>query len=201
MKTKQISPEDVANAKSIYIFGIENNKGKRVFPSLRKVAQMTGVPLRLLLKLSASEEWTDQRYATYQEFYNRLKEERLARLIEQGIDLKDSLLMGAIAGIRLVRMRLGLIARDVQENPTHQKIRGYEMRDLATALETFKRVGEGALGEFATEQEYTWRDILQIARAKQARGQLPSKEANRQSEQDGAVRAEGGAGSLQSGPH
>jgi hypothetical protein len=160
-----VTPDQLAFAKSLYVFGIEDEKGKRVFPTLRRVAKRTKIPVRVLIEHAQHEDWLQERGFAHEEFYVRMKEEMLQKLVEKSIELRTRLADGARVGINIVTARLGLIAREMtqDQHSTPKGARGFELRDLGMALETFKRIGLDSLGDNMAE-EFTWRDLVTQAK-------------------------------------
>lgn len=156
------SVDRLAKARLIYVTGYTSKEG-RVFPSLKWISRELHIPLDVLKKAASREGWHRERMATYEEYYQSLKEQVLRELQEQSIDFRKTIVEGARLGIDLIKQRLHLMQEDFQKSPSHSKVRGYEIRDLGAALEAFRRIGQEALGDKLTET-YTWKDILTQAR-------------------------------------
>lgn len=147
-----------------YVLGTETPDG-RIFPSLEDLAQKYNVPLITLKRLAAREGWHRERFETYEKYYQELKERTLRELTENAVSFRKSLYEGAAIAVDLICERLKLMQKDWRENPKHSKIRGYELRDIGSALEAFKRVGQEALGDKLTD-DYTWKDLIYAAKNK-----------------------------------
>lgn len=194
-KKKQPTPDQVAFAKSLYVFGIEDAGGKRVFPTLRRVAKRTGVAFHTLAEFAQREEWLNERAFAHEEFYARMKEEMIQKLVEKSIALRTTLSDGARVGINIVTARLGMIARAMVEAQEKQKTapkgaRGFELRDLGMALETYKRVGFDALGDTMGE-EFTWRDLVTQAKGQGQKQDVSHEQKRKYAEEVGDGEASG----------
>lgn len=164
MKRKP-TPDQLAYAKSLYVFGVEDGEGKRTFPTLRRVAKQTKISLPILIEYAQKENWLGERSFAHEEFYTRMKEEMIEKLVERSMALRTTIADGARVGANIVTARLGLIAREMARlQGKTKKARGYELRDLGMALETFKRIGFDALGDQVSE-EFTWRDLVTQAKS------------------------------------
>jgi hypothetical protein len=194
-----VTPDRLAFAKTLYVFGMETDEGKRIFPSLRKVSKKAKIPFQLISKLSYEEDWEQQRGTMYNEYYRRVQEDTLRKLVENSSRFRESLFGGAALSASLIIARL----KDIQERAKEKGarglskiIRGYEMRDLAMAMEGFKRIGMESIGDHATEA-FSWKDLTIAAKGRSfgdrsLRGQpkqvVRAKKKEAEMDDDSAVR-------------
>ncbi len=169
-RVKDPTPDLLAKAKSMYVFGVVNPDGKRVFPTLRKVSRMTGVPFLTLARLAEEENWKEERYHAYREAYDRIREEMIAKYVQEGARFEQELLQGATIGLRIINARISQIALAVNEqgrvpaDPKTTAVKAWEMRDLTFAMEVLKRIGLEIMGRHQAASEVSWSDIARMAR-------------------------------------
>lgn len=160
--------EKVERARAMYVFGVVDPDGKKVFPSLKRVSAMSGVPFTVLSRIAAKENWKLAREQAVADYHRRLREEAMSKHVQAVLEVQEDVLESVRLAVRLVKARLAqiAIAQSKQKgevlDPKEAAVRSWEIRDLASSIETLKRIGSDVVGD-VSPGNLTWADIVRIA--------------------------------------
>lgn len=169
-KKVHLTVDEFRQVRDLYVQGVENEKGKRVHPTLETLAADFGVAVRTLEKRSASDGWVKQR----EDFETKLRTEVDAKkrktLAAQLIDFDSRALnlatavLGQIGRIinnaetrrqvaqedHLVRFRRNneTVEEMVLADPNMDPLSPTALTMLANAVSASQKAGRLALGEY-----------------------------------------------------
>jgi DNA-binding transcriptional regulator YhcF (GntR family) len=168
VKTSKTDEKLIIKARTMYVFGIEKD-GKHILPSIRDVARALGLNFRTLQERAVKEKWHEERTRTYRAISKEVKNRLMAEYVESNFKIRSSMVEACLLGVKLIQSRLAQVAVAAREQgvsavPTKQAaVQSWEMRDLAAALETLRRIVSDVMGDEVVESTITWQDVLRQA--------------------------------------
>nr|BAL52707.1 hypothetical protein HGMM_F03A04C30 [uncultured prokaryote] len=158
--------------KAEYTLGVVNERGERVYPSVRELAQKYRVGMSSIVRHSRREGWVQLREKFRQEVVAEATQKTVANLSDKLAEVNAKGVEGALEMMHAARALLRLF-QDVYEklqqlprlDKSQQKILAKRvdlMKELSVALRNLQQVHKGgleaallALGESEQDQEYT----------------------------------------------
>lgn len=166
-----------------YIEGIETpGKEERVFPTMKELAELHGVPAQMVRARASKERWTEKKDAHAMRLAKERLRKRQSLLLNKGVDFDDRAHKAAELGVGLITNRLAEIAQEISrrqkvrdnalammdaglpinKEDLYSAINYREMEGLASALSRFQEVGMKALGTDVTRHEISGPDQTAI---------------------------------------
>lgn len=130
-----------------FVHGFIDATGKRVFMSVDALARKHDVSRATLYRHSSSEDWQGQKNKYQTELQDRIDQERLERMVEDGKRLDDT-------SIQIAQAMLGVVGRKIQKamerersDPNYEGMDSSVLSQLSTATANAQKIGKLALGQ------------------------------------------------------
>lgn len=152
MNTEKQQPNSLSASlteeiRELYVQGVEDNAGNRVYPSIETLASDFNVAKVTLFRRAKSQDWRTQRAIFEQRLSQEKDSKRLETLIKESVEFDSRNLNLAKAMQGQVTHLIRLAAQEIQDNDLRRPFTPVGLERLANAVIAIQKVGKLALGE------------------------------------------------------
>jgi hypothetical protein len=152
MNTEKQQPNSLSASlteeiRELYVQGVSDNAGNRVYPSIETLASDFNVAKVTLFRRAKSQDWRTQRAIFEQRLSQEKDSKRLETLIKESVEFDSRNLNLAKAMQGQVTHLIRLAAQEIQDNDLRRPFTPVGLERLANAVIAIQKVGKLALGE------------------------------------------------------